>query len=95
MNDLTITQKKADDLSEIEDLSMATIKEALKGTVSAENDDVKVAVKMMGVVAKNRQTLTNRAAIEFSMAGSVLSEPQLVKYVRATSPQIQKALGGK
>ena len=93
MNDLRITEAKAEKLDEVEDLALSTIKEALGGTIESDNENVKVAVKMMGVVAKNRQTLTNRSAIEFSMANAVLADGQLEKYVRATSPQIQKALG--
>ncbi len=92
---LNMTEAKASKMSEIEDLSLATIKKALDGTVSADNDEVKVAVKMMGVVAKNRQTLTHRTAIDFNMAFSVADEKQLAKYIEFTNPQIQKAMGVK
>lgn len=89
---LQMTKAKAEVLDEVEDLSLVTIKQALKGDLDADDDKVKVAVKMMGVVAKNRQTMTNRSAIEFGMATSIASEEQLRKYVEATNPQIQKAL---
>lgn len=95
MNSLNMTESKAKNMSEIEDLSMGTIKKALDGKLSADGEEVKVAVKMMGVVAKNRQTLTNRAAVEFGMARSISTDEQLKKYVAVTSPQIQKAIGGK
>lgn len=92
---LQMTANKAKKMDEIEDLSLDTIKSALKGEKDADADEVKVAVKMMGVVAKNRQTMTNRSAIEFGMATSIASDEQLKKYISATSPHIQKALGGK
>lgn len=95
MNSLNMTDAKAGKLSEIEDISLETIKKALKSEIPADNEEVKVAVKMMGVVAKNRQTLTNRSAIEFGMAQCVADEKQLKKYVEVTNPHIQKALGGK
>ena len=95
MNTLGMTELKAEKMSKLEDMSLDTIKEALKGEISADDDKVKVAVKMMGVVAKNRQTLTNRSAIEFGMAQIIADEAGLKKYVKITSPQIQKAIGGK
>ncbi len=95
MDSLNMTEGKATKMSEIEDMSLATIKKALNGEVSADGEQVKVAVKMMGVVAKNRQTLTNRAAIEFGMAKAIATDDGLEKYIAVTSPQIQKAIGGK
>ena len=95
MNTLNMTEAKATKMSEIEDLSLTTIKKALDGKLAADEEQVKVAVKMMGVVAKNRQTLTNRSAIEFGMAQCIADEKQLKKYVEVTNPHIQKALGSK
>ncbi len=95
MNSLDMTEAKAKNMSEIEDLSLETIQQALSDEVEADDEKVKVAVKMMGVVAKNRQTLTNRAAVEFGMARSIATEKELHRYVTVTSPQIQKALGKK
>lgn len=92
---LQMTQAKSDSLSEIEDLALATVQKALKDEIDADDEKVKVAVKMMGIVAKNRQTMTNRTAIEFGMASSIATEKQLESYVKVTNPQIQKALGGK
>lgn len=93
MINLRMSADKEKKMDEIEDLSLNTIKETLKGVTDAEDEVVKVAVKMMGVVAKNRQTLTHRSALEFTMATSVATEKELKKYVKNTSPQVQKALG--
>lgn len=93
MNDLTMLPKKIEQMDKMEDLSMEAINAALNDEIDADGDKVKVAVKMMGVVAKNRQTLTHRKAVDFNMAGVALSDEQLRKYVNATSPQIKKALG--
>lgn len=95
MNTLNMTEAKAGKMSEIEDMSLDVIKKAIKGDIQADEEQVKVAVKMMGVVAKNRQTLTNRSAIEFGMAQVIATEDGLKKYVAASNPQIQKAIGGK
>jgi len=95
MNSLQITDSKEDQLNEIEDLSMAKIKGALNGNIASDSDEVIIAVKMMGVVAKNRQTLTHRVAVEFNIASMVGNETELKKYVQVTNPQIQKALAGK
>ena len=51
--------------------------------------------EMLGVVAKNRQTMTNRSAIDFHIASSIADEKQLRNYIATTNPQIQKALAGK
>jgi hypothetical protein len=59
------------------------------------DDTAKMAMKTLGVVAKNRQTLTNRQAIGFSMAQSIANESQLKKYISVTNPKVQKALAGK
>lgn len=93
MISLKITEQKAAQLDEIETLSLDVIKKALGGDLDAGDDSVKVAAKMLGVVAKNRQTMTNRCAIEFSMASSIATEKQLEKYIGATMPEVKKALG--
>jgi len=90
-----MTEAKAKKMSEIEDMSLDTIKQAIQGDINADEDKVKVAVKMMGVVAKNRQTLTNRSAIEFGMAQIIATEAGLKKYVEITNPQVKKAIAGK
>lgn len=93
MISLPITDKRAKAFDEIESLSLDTIKQALNGDLDAGDDKVKVAAKMMGVVAKNRQTMTNRSAIEFNMATTIGTEAQMAKYIQATMPEVQKALG--
>ena len=93
MSTLKITDAAARKMELIEDLALSTIKDVLEGIKGGDSDEAKVAVKMMGVVAKNRQTMTNRSAIEFGMATSIADETQLRKYVKATNPQIHKALG--
>ena len=95
MNTLAMTEAKADQMSAIEDTSMEIITQALSDQIDADSDKVKIAVKMMSAVAKNRQTMMHRAAVDFRMALSIASESELKKYLKATNPQIQKALGGK
>tara|TARA_Y100000310_G_C20547650_1_gene746404 strand:+ start:878 stop:1165 length:288 start_codon:yes stop_codon:yes gene_type:complete len=94
MSALQINEEKAGKLNEVEDLSLGIVKEALNGVIDADDDQVKVATKMLSMVAKNRQTMTNRSAIEFGMATSIATDKELKKYVHATNPQIQKALMG-
>ena len=94
MNHLQVTDAKAGKLGELEDLSMTAIKAALTGKKASDSEEVKIAVKVLGIVAKTRQTLTNRSAIEFGMASSIGSDEQLKKYVAVTNPQVQKALKG-
>lgn len=92
MANLQVTEAKAEKLGELEDLSLRKIKEALEGKIASDSEEIKISVKVLGIVAKNRQTLTNRSAIEFGMASYLGSEEQLKKYIAATNPQIQKAL---
>lgn len=91
---LQITEAKARKLEEIETLALDAIKGALDGKMAADDEKVKVAVKTMSVVAKNRQTSTHRVGIDFSMATSIATDEQLKKYIEATSPHIKKALTG-
>ena len=95
MVNLQVTQVKAQKMGELEDLSLETIHKALKGETASDSEEVKISVKVLGIVAKTRQTLTNRTAIEFGMASSIGTEEQLRKYIAVTAPQVQKALTGK
>jgi len=95
MKTLEMTEQKAERLSEIEDLAIDVIKDALNGVNDADDEQVKVAVKTVSMVAKNRQTLTNRAAIDFGMARMTSDDKELKKYVDSTNPQIRKAIAGK
>ena len=94
MNTLSMTEAKAVRMNELEDLSLGVISNALNDKIDADDDKVKVAVKMMGVVAKNRQTVMHRAAVEFGMAQYITDDAGMAKYIAATNPQIQKAIGG-
>ncbi len=93
MNTLKMTEAKEKKMNEIEDMSMEVIQQALSDQISADGDNVKIAVKMMGVVAKNRQTVLHRDAVEFGMAQFIADEVGMKKYLAATNPQIQKAIG--
>ncbi len=95
MNTLNMTEAKAKQMDVIEDMSMETIQQALSGQIEGDDDKVKIAVKMMGVVAKNRQTVMHRSAVEFGMAQWIADEAGLKQYLKATNPQIQKAIGSK
>jgi len=95
MATLQITEVKAKKMDEVEDLSLDAVKDALKGINPADSEDVKLAIKTLSVVAKNRQTSTHRSALEFGMVSSVATEEQRKKYIAATNPQIQKAIAGK
>ena len=95
MISLQMTEAKAKKLEEVEDLSLDVIKEALNDTLASDDEKVKVAVKTMSVVAKNRQTLTHRVGIDFGMATSIATDKELRKYIETTSPHIKKALTGK
>lgn len=92
---LQMTEAKARKLEAVEDLALDVIKDALDETVAADDEKVKVAVKTMSVVAKNRQTSTHRVGIDFGMATSIATDEQLKKYIEVTSPHIKKALTGK
>lgn len=95
MSTLQISEAKAKKLDEIEDLALDTIREALKGEIAADAEEVKIAVKIASIVAKNRQTSTHRSAIEFGMATGIATPEELKKYIEITNPQVTKALTGK
>ena len=90
---LQITPQKEAALNAIEDLSMKVVKKALKGEIGPEDDQVKIAVATLSLVAKNRQIATKRDSFEFAVAVSTATEEQLAKYIEVTSPKIHKALG--
>ena len=95
MISLQMTEAKAKKLEEVESLALDVIRNALDDALPADDEKVKVAVKTMSVVAKNRQTLTHRTAIDFGMATSIATDKEMKKYIEATSPHIKKALTGK
>jgi len=92
LDQLTISAEKAITLNEIESSALDVIKRAFKKEISADSEEVKMAIKMLGHISKARQILTNRIAIDFDMAKFIASKPDLRKYVKATNPQIQKAI---
>ena len=95
MNALEITDSKAGMLDELEMASLKVLLGVLKdGKVMS--DEGKVAMQALNVVGKNRQTLTAREGIRFSMAKTLARDPeQLKKYVAASQPEIRKLLTGK
>lgn len=95
MNTLEMTNEKITKLNKVEDLALDAIRDAFMGTISADSEEAKLAIKTISVVAKNRQTTTHREAINFGMAQIIGSDAELAKYVAATNPQVKKALQGK
>lgn len=95
MKNLQMTEEKTKKLDEIEDLALDTIKQALKEEIDSDDERVKVSVKTLGIVAKNRQTSTHRSAIEYGMAANIATPEQLKKYINATNPQIKKTFTKK
>ncbi len=76
----------------LEEKSIEALSEAL-GRGGEMDDTEKAAVKLLGVVAKNRQTLTARSALNFQMAREITSDPAAMrKYVAATNPQLTAQL---
>ncbi len=93
---LQMSEVKAGKFEKIEDLALDVIKNALDNSIAADDEKVKVAVKIMSVVAKNRQTLTHRVGIDFGMATSIATnDEERRKYITVTSPHILKAMTGK
>lgn len=91
---LDMTEAKASKMDKLEDGAIEILQEVMNGTRDMD-DPAKAAMKVIGVVAKNRQTLTAREASRFNMAQSIATEEQLRKYVLATQPQIKKLTGKK
>lgn len=90
---LEITKAKQEKLGELEDKSITMLMGVLDG--NPVDDAAKIAMKTLGVVAKNRQTMTAREGIRFAMARLVASPEQLKKYVQSTQPEIKKLTSGK
>lgn len=90
---LAMTEAKAKEFDEVETAALKLIKECLTDNREVD-DEVKVAVKMLAVTAKNRQTLTAREAISWSMVSSLENPKQREHYIKVTQPEIKKALTG-
>lgn len=95
MNSLEITENKAGKLNEIEDLALDITKDVLKGIQPGDSEEAKIAMKTLGIVAKNRQTTMHGKAIEFSMAASIANDKELRRYIKVSTPHVVKALTGK
>jgi len=93
MNSLDMTKSKTERLDVLEDLAIITLTAALKDEREVD-DKTQIAMKTLNMVAKNRQTMTAREGIRFSMAQSIATEQQLAKYIAATQPGVKKALAG-
>ena len=93
MNSLDMTKSKTEKLEALEDLAINTLTEALKDERGVD-DKTKIAMKTLNMVAKNRQTMTAREGIRFSMAQSIAKDGQLAKYVSTTQPEVRNALTG-
>lgn len=94
MSNLDLTQSKVTNLENLEDLAIKTLTQALRDQGEVD-DKVQVAMKVANMVAKNRQTMTAREGIRFSMAQSIASEKELAKYIAITQPEVKRALTGK
>jgi hypothetical protein len=94
MPNLDLTKEKIQNLDNLENIAIRTLTEALDDEREVD-DKVQLAMKTANMVAKNRQTMTAREGIRFSMAQSIATESQMKKYVEVTQPEVKKALNGK
>ena len=94
MSSLDMSKKKIKALDELETLAIKTLTEAMND-VRDVDDKVQVAMKVANMVSKNRQTMTAREGIRFSMASSIADEKELKRYIAITQPDIKRALSGK
>jgi len=94
MSSLDMSKKKIEALDELETLAIKTLTEAMND-VRDVDDKVQVAMKVANMVSKNRQTMTAREGIRFSMASSIADEKELKRYIAITQPDIKRALSGK
>jgi len=92
MSYLEISEAKAKKINEVEADAIDLIGDVIKG-IEKWDEKSSAAMKFLGVAAKNRQTLTARLSLGFNMACQIANDPkQLAKYVKATHPEIRKAL---
>lgn len=93
MRALDVSENKAAKFDAMEDKAIKIIEQAL--TESREVDDLtKVALQSLNIVAKTRQTLTNRQAIGWSIAHTIASPEELKRYIAVTNPELTKILDG-
>ena len=91
MTNLDMTEQKCNKMSELEDTAIDMLLSALKGDRDVD-DEVKVAMKALNVVAKNRMTLSHRRGLDFAMARITMTDDELKKYAQVTAPEIKKLL---
>lgn len=94
MANLAISSEKEQKLDKLESSAIEIMQEVMDDKRDVD-DTAKAAVKLLGVVAKNRQTMTAREALGFNMASVISNEKQLKKYVEITNPQIKKAISSR
>lgn len=93
MRALDVTESKIDMLDEMENKAIGLISEVLSG--KREVDDlIKIALQSLNIVAKNRQILTSRQAIGWSIANTIASPEELKRYIAVTNPELTKILVG-
>jgi hypothetical protein len=86
-----MSEQKCNKMSELEDTAIDMLLSALKGNRDVD-EEVKVAMKALNVVAKNRMTLSHRRGLDFAMARITMTDDELKKYAQVTTPEIKKLL---
>jgi hypothetical protein len=94
MKNLNLSDAKAAKLDAAEDSALDIVQAVLTGQ-SDVDDQAKAAIKVLGIVAKNRQTVTHRQVAGFAMASAIGTPAELKKYIAVTSPEVKRALTGK
>lgn len=90
---LDITTETEEKMLKLEDTCVDELQKAV--TAGETNDHVKQCKELLGVFAKNRQTMNNRDALRFAMVNSFADDETRQRYVAATQPIIGKLLEGK
>lgn len=94
MGNLDLTDAKMKNLNNLEDVAVRTLTQFLSD--EREYDEkVSMAAKVANMVSKNRQTMTARECVRWTMIQEIGTEKQKCQYVAATQPEIQKVLTGK
>lgn len=94
MNSMDLTEGKMKKLDEVESDALDIVGNVMKDKRDVD-DAAKMAIKMLSVAAKNRQTLTAREGVRFNMASCISDEKELRRYVEATQPEVKKYLKAK
>lgn len=88
MKTLELSDVKAAKLDELETLAIDSAKGIFQAETGEITDAERAAIKILAIVAKNRQTMTAREALHFNMASALSDPEQLKKYVQTTCPQL-------